>query len=131
MRPRLEIVADIADRSHLGDIATNRTIQQLSPSHIRLTSRLRPSCDKKMLESWANRRKNVRLVAEVVGDRHNKISRSKVVVMLKTPKPQSHRAYEQVTTNLCPNFFGIVGKSYKERTTGRRGRGRSPGQNPS
>ena len=32
-----------------------------------------------MLESWANRRKNVRLVAEVVGDRKSKISRSKVL----------------------------------------------------
>ena len=31
-----------------------------------------------MLESWANRRKNARLVAEVVGDRQGKISRSKV-----------------------------------------------------
>ena len=32
-----------------------------------------------MLESWADRRKNVRLVAEAVGDRKSKISRSKVV----------------------------------------------------
>ena len=31
-----------------------------------------------MLESWANRRKNVRPVVEVVGDRQGKISRSKV-----------------------------------------------------
>ena len=28
MRPLLEIVANIADRSHLGPIATNRTIQK-------------------------------------------------------------------------------------------------------
>ena len=45
-----------------------------------VTTYLRP----KMLESWANRRKNVRLVAEVVNDRQGKISRSKVVVMFKT-----------------------------------------------
>ncbi len=32
----------------------------------------------KMLESWASLRKNVRLVAEVVGDRQGKISRNKV-----------------------------------------------------
>ena len=31
-----------------------------------------------MLESWANRIKNLRLFAEVVGDRHGRISRSKV-----------------------------------------------------
>ena len=31
-----------------------------------------------MLESWANRRKNERLVAEVVGDRKGQISRNKV-----------------------------------------------------
>ena len=39
-----------------------------------VTTYLRP----KMLESWASRRKNVRLVAEVVGDRQGKISRNKV-----------------------------------------------------
>ena len=32
----------------------------------------------KMGESWASRRKNVRLVAEVVGDRQGKMSRNKV-----------------------------------------------------
>ena len=46
-----------------------------------------------MLESWANRRNNVRLVAEVVCDRQGKISRSKVVVMFKTPK-----SYESVAS---------------------------------
>ena len=72
------------------------------PGHTRLTTRLRPTCDRKMSESWANRIKHVRLVAEVVrlvaevvGDRNGQISRSKVVVMFKT---QSHRAYDQVTT---------------------------------
>ena len=72
-----------------------------------------------MLQSWANRRKDVRLVAEVVGDRQGKISRSKVVVMFKT---RSHRAYDQVTTYLRSKNVAIVGKSKKERTTGRRGR---------
>ena len=54
-------------------------------SHTGLTTRLRPTCDRKMLQSWANRRKNVRLVAEVVtlvaeivGDRKGQISRNKV-----------------------------------------------------
>ena len=77
-------------------------------------------------EKWANRRKNerlvaevVRLVAEVVGDRNGQISRSKVVVTFKT---QSHRAYDQVSTYLRSIFFAIVVKSKKERTTGRRGR---------
>ena len=57
-----------------------------------VTAGLRPGYDlpatEKMLESWANRRKNVRLVAEVVGDRQGKISRSKVVRRVKN---QSHR----------------------------------------
>ena len=75
-----------------------------------------------MSESWTHRRKNVRLVAEVVGDRQGKISRSKVMVMFKTPKPQSHRAYDKVTTYLQPENGGIVGKSQKERTSGRIGR---------
>ena len=57
------------------------------------------------LQSWSNRRKNVRLVAEVVCDRQGKISRCKFVVMFKTPKSQSHRAYDQVTTYLRQNFF--------------------------
>ena len=68
-----------------------------------------------MLESWANRRKNVRLVAEVVrlvaevvSDRKGQISRSNVVVMFKT---QSHRAYNQDTTYLRSKNVGIVGQS--------------------
>ena len=62
-------------------------------------------------ESWANRRKNVRLVAEVVGDRQGKISRSNVGVMFKTPIPQSHRAYDKVKTYVRPKNVGIVEKS--------------------
>ena len=50
----------------------------LSPSHTGLTTRLRRTSVEHLFESWANRRKNVRLVAEVVGDRQGKISRSKV-----------------------------------------------------
>ena len=69
-----------------------------------VTPGLRPGYDLPATEKWANRRKNerlvaevVRLVAEVVGDRKGQISRNKVVVMFKT---QSHRAYDQVTTYL-------------------------------
>ena len=56
--------------------------------HTWLTTMLRPSCYLKMLESWIDRRLIARLVAEVVGDRGwswtivgdraNKISRSKL-----------------------------------------------------
>ena len=80
----------------------------LSPRHTRLTTRLRPTCDRKMLQSWANRRKNVILVAEVVGDRQGKISRSKVVVMFKT---QSHRA----TTRLRPTCHRKMLQSWANR----------------
>ena len=55
---------------------------------------MRPCYDLPATEKWANRRKNVRLVAgvvrlvaEVVGGRKGKISRSKVVVMFKTQTP--------------------------------------------
>ena len=55
------------------------------PSNTGLTTRLRPTGDRKKLQSWANLRKNVRLVAEVVrlvsdvaGDRKGQISRNKV-----------------------------------------------------
>ena len=61
------------------------------PSHTGLTTRLRPTCDRKKLESWANRRKNVRLaaevvrlVAEVVGDRNGKSVAARSMVMFKT-----------------------------------------------
>ena len=77
-------------------------IPLLSKAYLQLSSfsstcRLRPTCDRKMLESCPNRRKNVRLVAEVVDDCKGQIRRSKVVVMFK---PQSHRVYDQVTTYL-------------------------------
>ena len=65
-----------------------------------VTPGLRPGYDLPTTEKWANRRKNVRLVAEVVrlvaevvDDRKGQISRNKVVVMFKT---RSHRAYDQV-----------------------------------
>ena len=64
-----------------------------------VTPGLQPGYDLPATEKWANRRKNVRvvaevvrLVAEVVGDRKEQISRGKVVVMFKT---QSHRAYDR------------------------------------
>ena len=63
------------------------------PSHTGLTTRLRPTCDRKMLQSWANRSKNVRLaaevvrlVAEIVGDRKGQISRNKVYGHVQTLK---------------------------------------------
>ena len=49
-------------------------LAMLSPSYTGIATRLRPTSDRKMLESWANRRKNVRLVAEVGGDCQGKIS---------------------------------------------------------
>ena len=61
------------------DIRHSHTAHQRA-SHTGLATRLRPSCDHKMLQSWANRTKSVRQVAEVVGHRHSKISRSKVDV---------------------------------------------------
>ena len=47
-------------------------------SHIGLMAKLRRSCDQNYLESQTNRRKDVRLVAEVMYDRKGHISRSKV-----------------------------------------------------
>ena len=64
------------------------------PSHTGLTTRLRHTCDRKRLQYWPNRRKNVRLVAEVVrlvsdvvGDRKGQISRNKVDGHVQTLKP--------------------------------------------
>ena len=74
------------------------------PSHTGLTTRLQPTCDRKMLQSWANRRKNVRLVAEVVrlvaevvGDRKGQTSRNKVdghVQNLKPATPNRKRPHD-------------------------------------
>ena len=57
-------------------------------------TRLRPTCDRKMLQPWANRRKNVRpveevvrLVAEVVGERKRKTSRNNVDGHVQNLKP--------------------------------------------
>ena len=88
----------------------------LSPSHTGITTRLRPTCDRKILESWANRRKNVPLVAEVGGDRQGKISRSKVVVMFKTPKvpvtPGLRPGYDLAGTEKYWNRGQIVERTY-------------------
>ena len=77
-----------------GKSVAARSWSCLKPSHTRLTTRLRPTCDRKMLQSWANRRKNVRLVAEVVrlvaegvGDRKRQISRNKVDGHVQNLKP--------------------------------------------
>ena len=68
-----------------GKSVAARSCSCSKPSHTGLTTRLRPTCDRKMFESWDNRRKNVRLVAEVVrlvaevvGYRKGQISRNKV-----------------------------------------------------
>ena len=87
-----------------------------SPSHTGLTTRLRPTCDRNVLESWANRRKNVRLVAEIVGDRQGKSSRDEVVVMFKTPKapitPGARPGYDLYATEKCWNRRQIVERTY-------------------
>ena len=74
-----------------GKSVAGRSWSCSKPSHIGLTTRLRPTCDRKMFQSWANRRKNVRLVAEVVrlAQRSWAIARGKSVatrsmVMFKT-----------------------------------------------
>ena len=80
-----EVVGDRQGKiSHSKAVVMFKTHYHKTQSH-RAYARLRPTCDRKMLESWGNRRKNVRvvaevvrLVAEVVGDRQGKISRSKV-----------------------------------------------------
>ena len=59
-----------------------------SPNHTGLTTRLRPSCNRNMLETWPNRRKNARLVAEALSDRQGKISRKRSMVMFKTSIPR-------------------------------------------
>ena len=75
------------------------------PSHTGLTTRFRPTCDRKMLEWWANRRTNVRLVAEVVrlvaevvgDDRKGQISCNKVdghVQNLKPAIPNRKRSHD-------------------------------------
>ena len=55
-----------------------RSYVMLKPSHIGLTTRLRRRCDQNNLASYTHRRKDVRLVAEVVGDRKGQINRNKV-----------------------------------------------------
>ena len=85
------------DRPHRSwMIARGKSVAAMSwscsnPSHTGLTTRLLPTCDRKMLQSWANPRKNVRLVAEVVrlvaevvGDRKGKSVATRSMVMFKT-----------------------------------------------
>ena len=95
--------------------ATDRQWTDRFISKAPVTPGLRPGYDLPATEKWANRRKNVRLVAEVVrlvaevvGDRKGQISRNKVVVMFKT---RSHRAYDQVTTYLRSKNVGMMGQS--------------------
>ena len=87
-----------------GKSVAARSWSYSKPSHTGLTTRLRLTCDRKMLQSWANRRKNVRLaaevvrvVAEVVGDHKGQISRNKVdghVQNLKPAIPNRKRSHE-------------------------------------
>ena len=77
------VAAIVGDRK--GQISRSKVVVIFKTQSHRLTTRLRPTYDRKMLEWWANRRKNVRLVAEVVrlvaevvGDRKGQISRNKV-----------------------------------------------------
>ena len=88
----------------LSNIVQSSSISVFQVIKAPVTQGLRPGYDLPATEKWANRRKNVRLVAEVVrlvaevvGDRKGQISRNKVVFMFKT---RSHRAYDQVTTYL-------------------------------
>ena len=90
-------------------------VDQASHSKSPVTPGLRPGYDLPATEKRVNRRKNVRLVAEVVrlvagvvGDRKWQISRNKVVVMFKT---RSHRAYDQVTTYLRSKNVVMMGQS--------------------
>ena len=71
-----------------------------------------------MLQSWANRRKNVRLaaeierlVAEVVGDRKGKISRNKVdghVQHLKPAIPNRKRSHDSRTISFDMMYLSQV-----------------------
>ena len=67
------------------------------PRHTGLTTMLRPTCDRKMLQSWVYRRKNIRLVTQVVRDRKGQISRNKVdghVQNLKPAIPNRKRSHD-------------------------------------
>ena len=116
---------NIRDRYHIYDVniylLINNNYEFVKAP---VTPGLRPCYDLPATEKWAKRRKNVRLVAEVVrlvaeivGDRKGQISSFKFVVMFKT---QSHRPYDQVTTYCDRIKIAIEGKSNEERTTGRR-----------
>ena len=84
----LQMSYDWSQRSWV--IASGKSVAARSwpcskPNHTGLTTRLRPTCDRKMLQSLANRRKNLRLVTEVVrlvtgvvSDRYGQTSRHKV-----------------------------------------------------
>ena len=88
----------------MGKSVAARSWSCSKPSHTGLTTRLRRTCDRKMLQSWENRRKYVRLaaevvrlVAEVVVDRKGQISRNKVdghVQNLKPAIPNRKRSHD-------------------------------------
>ena len=65
----VERTYDWSHRSWVNARARSVTARSWSCSkrcHTGLTTRLRPTCDRTMLQSWANRRKNVRLIADVI-----------------------------------------------------------------
>ena len=111
---RIVLSANLKFQTDLSPImqpARSRILDSKAP----VTPGLRPGYDLPATEKWANRRTNVRLVAEVVrlvaevaGDRKGQISHNKVVVMFKT---RSHRAYDQVTTYLRSKNDRMMGQS--------------------
>ena len=113
--PIVERTYDWSQRSWV--IARAKSVAERSwscskPSHTGLTPRSRHTCDRKLLQSWTNRRTNVRLVAEavrlvalVVGDRKWQISRNKVdgraVQNLKPATPNRKRSHDQSCNWSC------------------------------
>ena len=99
----VRLVAEVVgDRK--GQISLSKVVVMFKTQSHRASTRLRPTCDRKMLQSWPNRRKNVglvayvvRLVAEVVCDRKGQISRNKVdgnVQNLKPAIPNRKRSHD-------------------------------------
>ena len=104
-----KLAANIKTKIFAINVNTRDLKPQSHRAHDQITTYLRPN----VLDSWANRRKNERLVAEVVGDRQGKISRIKVVVMFKTPtQSPSHTG---LTTRLRPTSDWKMLESWANR----------------
>ena len=109
------LLAVYRNKVNSGEVRQERKTQFDPRGKAPVTPGLRPGYDLPGTEKWANRRKKLRLVAEVVqlvaevvGDRKGQISRNKVAVMFKT---RSHRAYDQVTSYLRSKNVGMIGQS--------------------